>query len=792
VLKPLRIFAFLCLSLTLVNCSFDPQVVKKKYLDSGDKYFDKGLYRQAQIMYKRALSKDPKYGEAYYKLAMTSLKLGQPANAYPALRRAAELVPKGSKESNEVNLRLAEILLGGAEYMDSEVKSKPLTDEVQEIIDAFLKRDPNSYEGHKLQADMYLNDAIHIYRRGDVVRSKGMLEKAIAEYRTTLVARPDDSVATLSLARSLGLYGELGEAEQLFRKAIDKDPTVSEPYLELYRIYLAEKKISDAEGLLKKAIEANPKAANFPTLLAAHYFANGNRPEGIKILDKMKEDLKTFPQAYFTAGDFFLRVRDTDTAIKQYKEGIDKDKAHKADYQKHIIQVLVDQGKTAQAYEMNMDILKENPKDPEARGLKATFLLDKGDINQAINELQAVVTARPDNFVARFQLGRAHYAKQEYEQARQQFEKSIQLRKDYLPPRLALAQVAISRGDYEDGVKISQEALKINPGSGAAKLLLSSSMMRQGDFKDSRATLTGILAASPKQPETLLELGVLDLMEKKYDDAATAFRMAYDADPAKPRGLLGQSEAYILMNKPDQAIDVVKTEVARFPARNDLKRDLADVQFRTGHFDEAIQTYRELIPLFKDNPSMQGELYARIGEGYVRKKDFNGAIEQLRKAHELEPDSTQVTNALALILENGGNHAEARKLYEESISRKQDDPEALNNLAYLIAETGGNLDEALTLATRAKQKLPNLLEISDTIGWIYLKKNLSDSAIEIFKELTAKAPENPTYHYHYAMAYMQKGDLVNAKKQCEAALAAKPKSKEEENKIRELLGKTSQ
>ena len=67
-LKPLRIFAFLCLSLTLVNCSFDPQVVKKKYLDSGDKYFDKGLYRQAQIMYKRALSKDPKYGEAYYKL----------------------------------------------------------------------------------------------------------------------------------------------------------------------------------------------------------------------------------------------------------------------------------------------------------------------------------------------------------------------------------------------------------------------------------------------------------------------------------------------------------------------------------------------------------------------------------------------------------------------------------------------------------------------------------------------------------------------------------------------------
>jgi Flp pilus assembly protein TadD len=234
----------------------------------------------------------------------------------------------------------------------------------------------------------------------------------------------------------------------------------------------------------------------------------------------------------------------------------------------------------------------------------------------------------------------------------------------------------------------------------------------------------------------------------------------------------------------------VKAEVARFPARNDLKRDLADTQFRTGHIDDAIQSFQDLLPLYKDNPSLQGEIHARLGEGYMRKKDFNTSIAELRKAHELEPGSTQVINALAILLENSGNHAEARKLYQESISKNQNDPEALNNLAYLLAETGGNLDEALTLATRAKQKLPNLLEISDTIGWIYLKKNLADSAIDIFKELTAKAPENATYHYHYAMAFMQKGDPVNARKQCEAALNAKPKDKEEENHIRELLGKT--
>jgi tetratricopeptide (TPR) repeat protein len=789
--KLFRIFALFCLTFTLINCSFDPQVVKKKYLDSGNKYFEKGRYKEAQIMYRRALSKDQKYGEAWYKLAMTSLKLNQAANAVPSLRRAAELLPKGSKESNEANLNLAEILLAAAQTTDIEARSKPLVDEVHDITDTFLKRDPKSYEGHKLTADILLTDALRVYKTGDVVKSKATLEQAIAEYRTTMQSRPDDTLTSLSLARALALYGELGEAEQLFRAAIDKEPTNTGPYLELYRIYLSEKKVSDGENLLKKAIGANPKDSKFPAILAAHYFANGNRPEGIKVLDKMKQDLKTFPQAYFTAGDFYLRTRDTESAVKQYQEGEVKDKAHKADYQKRIIGVLVGQGKTAQAYELNLDILKDNPKDPEARGLKATFLLDKGDINQAINELQSVVTARPENFVARFQLGRAHYAKQEYEQARQQFEKSIALRKDYLPPRLALAQVSIARGDYEGALKICQEALKIDPNSGAAKLLLSAAMMRQGDFKESRATLMNVLNTAPKQPETLLELGVLNLMEKKYEDAAATFRKAYDADPANLKGLMGQSEAYFLMGKPDEAINVIQTEVNRFPARSELKRDLGDMQFRTGHIDQAIGTFREIMPLYKDNAKIQGDLYARIADGYIRKKDFPQAIDQLRKGHELEPDSTQIINALALLLESGGNHAEARKLYQESISRKQDDPEALNNLAYLMAETGGNLDEALTLATRAKQKLPNNMEISDTIGWIYLKKSLADRAIEIFKETTAKSPENSTYHYHYAMAYMLKGDRANAKKQCEEALKAKPKDAEEEKQIKELMGKSS-
>ena len=55
------------------SCSRDPNVVKKRYLESGNKYFEKGRYKEASIQYRNALKRDPKYGPAYYKLALVGM-----------------------------------------------------------------------------------------------------------------------------------------------------------------------------------------------------------------------------------------------------------------------------------------------------------------------------------------------------------------------------------------------------------------------------------------------------------------------------------------------------------------------------------------------------------------------------------------------------------------------------------------------------------------------------------------------------------------------------------------------
>ena len=56
---------------------------------------------------------------------------------------------------------------------------------------------------------------------------------------------------------------------------------------------------------------------------------------------------------------------------------------------------------------------------------------------------------------------------------------------------------------------------------------------------------------------------------------------------------------------------------------------------------------------------------------------------------------------------------------------------------------GENIDEALNLAQKAKEQVPDDPHISDTLGWIYYKKNVPSRAIVYLKEANEKVPNQP-------------------------------------------------
>ena len=102
-------------------------------------------------------------------------------------------------------------------------------------------------------------------------------------------------------------------------------------------------------------------------------------------------------------------------------------------------------------------------------------------------------------------------------------------------------------------------------------------------------------------------------------------------------------------------------------------------------------------------------------------------------------------------------------------------PPAANNLGYLYAERNENIDEALNLAQSAKEQVPDDPHISDTLGWIFYKKNIYSRAIVYLKEANEKITDNPIIKYHLGMAYFKNGDKEQSKRELKRALELAPK-----------------
>ena len=108
-------------------------------------------------------------------------------------------------------------------------------------------------------------------------------------------------------------------------------------------------------------------------------------------------------------------------------------------------------------------------------------------INTAISELQSVVTKMPENFVLRYNLGRALMAKGDIDSAKVQFVDALKFRKDYVPARLALAQILVSKGESAAALSAANEIMQLDPGNQHARMIKAHAFLAQGKFAESKA-----------------------------------------------------------------------------------------------------------------------------------------------------------------------------------------------------------------------------------------------------------------------------------------------------------------
>ena len=776
-------------------CSRDPNVAKKVYLESGNRYFERGKFKEASMMYRNALKKDLRYGDAYYRLGLTLEKLNDVGGAWRSFMRALDLLPAGA-DRDDTSGKLTTIYLG--DYIADRQSAQKKEAALREFIG---RTQVTKFD--KLRAEGYIE-----WRNGN-------LDGTLSKFKEANDIKTDNGLV-LVYTQVLIAKGRYDEANKLAMDLIAKNKDFGPIYDLLYFEYARRNLPAEAEKIRVLKADNNPKNLEFRFQLAGHYLLVNRPEETSRIIEAMIADKQTFPNAREKAGDFYLLARNFDKALAYYRGGLTGTKEEWLKFQRKIAETLVAQGRPDEALALvENQILKQYPKDAVALAMRATLWLEIGQpsqLQQALSELETSASRLPQNAGVRYNLGRAYFARfgannnsGDLDQARVQFKAASDLQPNYLPPRQALIEIHLLKREYLLALQSADEALVYEQGNFQTRLLRAQALQGLGRLDDARNEFQGLLKRNPNLVEAMVLLGLLESSAGNYAAAARTFEQCMKSSPNNNSCVAGAAEVYARQEQFDKATDFIAAQLKKNPDRRELRLALANTfvlaggyhakagrqDVAMGKFSAGAAIYSAMLSesIARKEPE-SADLHSRLAETSRMMGKSDVAIEHFRRVQQLQPKNPQAAVWLALLLHQAGKEAEAKQHYLEVLQIQPDNAVALNNLAFVIAEQGGDLDVALTYAQRAKQKVPESDEISDTLGWIYLKKKLTPNALAIYDGLVVKQPKNSTFRYHRGMALLQKGDKVQAKKELQTALLNRP-SPAEQAKINEALLRTN-
>ena len=155
---------------------------------------------------------------------------------------------------------------------------------------------------------------------------------------------------------------------------------------------------------------------------------------------------------------------------------------------------------------------------------------------------------------------------------------------------------------------------------------------------------------------------------------------------------------------------------------------------------------RRLLQILEKQPSRL-DAYEMLGQIYLQQGQLDQALQRYRAMSEHAPHASGPATMVGMILQAKGDRAGARAQYEAVLKADSRAGVAANNLAWMLSEDG-RLDEALKLATVATEELRDRPEPHDTLGTIYLQKQLPVHALPAFQRAVELAPGNATYKKH--------------------------------------------
>jgi putative PEP-CTERM system TPR-repeat lipoprotein len=724
--------------LGLTACSRDPVKAAQRYVASGDAYASAGKYAEAIIQYRNAIQKDPRSSDARLKLAEMSLRVRDGATAVEEYIRAADLRP----DDVALQLKTSRLLLLAGRFDDAKSRAEKI-----------LARDSKNVDAQIVIAN--------------ALAEQKDLDAAVEQIEEALKLDPERSLTYTNLgALELG-RGKRDAAERAFKRAVDLEPRSITANLALSNFYWLVNETAAAEASFKQTLSIDPHNVAGNRLFANFYLSTNRRDAAEPYLKTVFEVDKS-PSSALMLADYYSATGKS-AAAEAILQPMLKDPRTTVPASVRLAAIDHQQGRRDDAYRRLTTVLASHEGNQEALLLKTALLLSDKRLDEALATAKTATERDRNSAQAFFALGRVQMARNQADAAIAAFQEVVRLNPRASSAKLALAQLHFGGGRPEESLAFAQETLAAEPSNADARLLVARGLLARGDLDRATVELKQLSSRFPNSPAVHTTMGMLLGRKKEFAAARTEFERALKLEPKYVEAFQGLVTTDLATRDFAAARTRVDNRVASEPTAPVLT--IAGLTYAmTADSEGAERLLRRAI----ETDSTYVAAYAALGRVYISQHKLGAARQEFDALVERSPKPVAALTMAGMILQAEGNINLARERFERALKIDPEAAVAANNLAWIYAERGDNLDIALELAETAHKRLPEVPEVNDTLGYVYYQKNMTSLAISTFKATTERSGNNPVYWYHLGLAYARGQDTEHAREALTKALELKP------------------
>ena len=284
-----------------------------------------------------------------------------------------------------------------------------------------------------------------------------------------------------------------------------------------------------------------------------------------------------------------------------------------------------------------------------------------------------------------------------------------------------------------------------------------------GDKVGIKSTLTTATRVADYNPAPQVQIALLQLAANNLGGAAYSLEKALSSQPDFMPAMALMTEVELKQGDPAKAEKRAKNIVAGNPKLAVGYSLLGDVAIARSLMPVALENYRKAHQLEPSTETLQ-----RLFRTLSTQDGGKPAIALAEQWLKANPKDNATRRALADTFARTGNFKLAKTTYEEFLKQQPNDSPALNNLANILLRLKD--PAAVKVAEQAVAQNPNNANAVDTLGWALFQNGQVDRALQLLRDARLREPANPEIRYHLAAVLAKTGRQKEAREELEAAL----------------------